>query len=398
MNENDILRQQEKYDEQTRDIAASDGKLRKLVDRALAYFDRYRPRIGRRLGHSLTTVLRLAHSYLHGNYRDVSKTTLSLLVFGLLYFVSPLDMIPDFLGPVGFLDDAFVLGWVVQRIAGELRRFRTWERARECRGRLPLPQRERIDKVVLVAGWLSEKGLYKEHTELLGLLYPRADVEVFRWHANALWGDAVRLADGEAPKEFAKRLLAFSDGELEKTVVVGHSLGGRITVRALAWLSADERFVSGKARLAHALLMGAAIDNDDEDIAAIGATADGPVLDFHSLADGVLRYLYQPFQGKVPLGLDGLGERFTAEDGNVKSCANIYDIKVSGNEEHLLGFVENAATLASMFKSKAPLKVLTSSPDILGKVGDMNLHQFLYYLKFYKILLEEDRGSALSVF
>ncbi|NOZ26969.1 MAG: DUF1232 domain-containing protein [Chloroflexi bacterium] len=39
---------------------------------------------------------------------------------GLAYFVMPLDVIPDFLGPVGMLDDVFVAAWLVQTVAKEL--------------------------------------------------------------------------------------------------------------------------------------------------------------------------------------------------------------------------------------------------------------------------------------
>jgi uncharacterized membrane protein YkvA (DUF1232 family) len=39
---------------------------------------------------------------------------------GIAYFVTPLDMIPDFLGPPGFLDDVVVAAWILQSIVSEL--------------------------------------------------------------------------------------------------------------------------------------------------------------------------------------------------------------------------------------------------------------------------------------
>lgn len=39
---------------------------------------------------------------------------------GIAYFVTPLDMIPDFLGPPGFLDDVVVAAWILQSVAAEL--------------------------------------------------------------------------------------------------------------------------------------------------------------------------------------------------------------------------------------------------------------------------------------
>ncbi len=42
---------------------------------------------------------------------------------GVAYFVTPLDMIPDFLGPPGYLDDVVVAAWILQSVAAELNRL-----------------------------------------------------------------------------------------------------------------------------------------------------------------------------------------------------------------------------------------------------------------------------------
>ena len=39
---------------------------------------------------------------------------------GIAYFVTPLDMVPDFLGPPGYLDDVVVAAWILQSIVMEL--------------------------------------------------------------------------------------------------------------------------------------------------------------------------------------------------------------------------------------------------------------------------------------
>lgn len=45
------------------------------------------------------------------------------VVAGIAYFVSPLDMIPDFLGPPGLLDDVVVAAWIIRTIFAELNRL-----------------------------------------------------------------------------------------------------------------------------------------------------------------------------------------------------------------------------------------------------------------------------------
>jgi uncharacterized membrane protein YkvA (DUF1232 family) len=39
---------------------------------------------------------------------------------GIAYFLTPLDMIPDFLGPPGFLDDVVVAAWILNTVVVQL--------------------------------------------------------------------------------------------------------------------------------------------------------------------------------------------------------------------------------------------------------------------------------------
>ena len=75
------------------------------------------------------TLLRLMRAYGEGRYRQVSGKNLALAGLGLLYLVSPLDVVPDFL-PGGFADDAAVIGFVRRKIRTELVAFEAWERGR----------------------------------------------------------------------------------------------------------------------------------------------------------------------------------------------------------------------------------------------------------------------------
>ena len=74
------------------------------------------------------TLLRLMRAYGEGRYRQVSGKNLALAGLGLLYLVSPLDVVPDFI-PGGFADDAAVIGFIVRKIRTELVGFEAWERA-----------------------------------------------------------------------------------------------------------------------------------------------------------------------------------------------------------------------------------------------------------------------------
>jgi uncharacterized membrane protein YkvA (DUF1232 family) len=51
-------------------------------------------------------------------------------VAAILYFISPLDVIPDFIPGVGYVDDVAVIAWVLNSIAHDLDDFRAWEQDR----------------------------------------------------------------------------------------------------------------------------------------------------------------------------------------------------------------------------------------------------------------------------
>ena len=73
------------------------------------------------------TLVRLVVAYARGNYRDVPADTMAIVVGGLVYVVSPLDLFPDPIPVVGYLDDAAVVVWVVKHVREELDAFRAWE-------------------------------------------------------------------------------------------------------------------------------------------------------------------------------------------------------------------------------------------------------------------------------
>ena len=79
---------------------------------------------------SLSALLRLLRAYVKGEYRNVPPKSLILIVAGILYFLMPIDVIPDFIVGLGFIDDAAVLAWVVGTVKIVLDEFVVWEASR----------------------------------------------------------------------------------------------------------------------------------------------------------------------------------------------------------------------------------------------------------------------------
>jgi len=75
----------------------------------------------------LQTLFRMLTTWISGDYPGASWQTILLVVTAILYFVMPLDVIPDFIAALGFLDDAAVIAYIVNNIKEELVSFAEWE-------------------------------------------------------------------------------------------------------------------------------------------------------------------------------------------------------------------------------------------------------------------------------
>jgi len=104
------------------------GKLTQLVNDAQtkANYNKIKSALGTATD-TLATMLRLLNAYAKGNYRDIPWRSLLSLTAVVLYFVFPIDAVPDFLAGIGLLDDVGLLWLVAEQIRSDLTRFQQWE-------------------------------------------------------------------------------------------------------------------------------------------------------------------------------------------------------------------------------------------------------------------------------
>jgi len=75
-------------------------------------------------------MLRLIRAYYRGEYRVVERSSLLSIIAAISYFVDPFDLMPDEIPFLGFLDDATVIAFAVERTRQTLDDFMTWETAK----------------------------------------------------------------------------------------------------------------------------------------------------------------------------------------------------------------------------------------------------------------------------
>lgn len=78
----------------------------------------------------VSVFVRMVKAHFNGSHK-LTNSTLGLILLGLVYFVSPIDIIPDFLGFFGFADDFSVVMAIYLKIQDEINQFLDWERTED---------------------------------------------------------------------------------------------------------------------------------------------------------------------------------------------------------------------------------------------------------------------------
>ncbi len=69
----------------------------------------------------------LLKDYHSGRYRDVPSWIIAVIAFALLYLINPIELIPDVIPVVGYLDDAVLVAIAVKLAKNELQKYKEWK-------------------------------------------------------------------------------------------------------------------------------------------------------------------------------------------------------------------------------------------------------------------------------
>ena len=156
------------------------------------------------------------------------------------------------------------------------------------------------ERVIYVPGWHRCHRGADEAFCAVQTTFPGTVVSTYDWDGNCRWKNARTNADAAAAK-LAGELMSMPNDKLSQLTLVGHSLGARIIVRALAKLA-----VEGKKIKTAVILAAAMPSNDPDALIFTAATIEQATIVCNS-KDTMLKYGYHPFGGEKAraLGLNG---------------------------------------------------------------------------------------------
>ena len=75
----------------------------------------------------LKLMFSMIQDYWNGDYREVPWMTIAAVVAALLYVLSPIDLIPDFIPGVGLIDDAAVVAACLNLIQSDFEAYKAYK-------------------------------------------------------------------------------------------------------------------------------------------------------------------------------------------------------------------------------------------------------------------------------
>jgi uncharacterized membrane protein YkvA (DUF1232 family) len=77
----------------------------------------------------IPVLISLVKAYIEKKYTDIPIGSIIAIVSALIYFLSPIDLIPDFIPVAGFADDAAVIAFAYKFVHDDIAEYKTWRDA-----------------------------------------------------------------------------------------------------------------------------------------------------------------------------------------------------------------------------------------------------------------------------
>jgi uncharacterized membrane protein YkvA (DUF1232 family) len=74
----------------------------------------------------IKTMIAMVRAYASRSYREMPIGTVAAIAGALLYVLTPIDFIPDFIAGVGLVDDAAVVRACLKLVGYDVKKFREW--------------------------------------------------------------------------------------------------------------------------------------------------------------------------------------------------------------------------------------------------------------------------------
>lgn len=124
LNEEEVQARFEKSKEKAKKILEDRNKMDNFLDR-LERKLKHIPVVGGILS-EIPVLIALVKAFLEKRYLEIPIGSIIAIVGALIYFLSPIDLMPDFLPAIGLVDDAAVLTLAFKLVHDDVAEYKSW--------------------------------------------------------------------------------------------------------------------------------------------------------------------------------------------------------------------------------------------------------------------------------
>lgn len=124
LSEEDALKELEKSYAEAEEVLKDNDKIERLLQR-LEKKLKVIPVVGEALS-DIPVFASLLRSYAKKEYTDIPIGSMIAIVGALMYFVSPVDLIPDFVPFAGYVDDGLVVAACLKLVESDIKEYISW--------------------------------------------------------------------------------------------------------------------------------------------------------------------------------------------------------------------------------------------------------------------------------
>lgn len=125
--QNKVSSELQKSKKEAEDLIKDPQKTESILKQALQKLGDTKSGPIRELFDNISLMISMVSDWIKGKYKEVPVGSIIAILAALLYFISPIDLIPDFIVGVGYIDDAFVVAIVIRQIYADLQEYKKWK-------------------------------------------------------------------------------------------------------------------------------------------------------------------------------------------------------------------------------------------------------------------------------
>lgn len=121
----------ESFEKKAEKIITNADKTSKLINDAMEKVNKISKGPVEEIWDNLLVFFDLMSDWLKGNYRNIPIGSIIMIVASIIYFLTPFDIIPDFIVGLGYIDDMSIISYTFRQIQTDIDKYQVWRSVKD---------------------------------------------------------------------------------------------------------------------------------------------------------------------------------------------------------------------------------------------------------------------------